>query len=48
MRFASVLAALALCLAAAAQGFHEGLSYGDSDQQKIDLWIAETEPNLPR
>lgn len=47
VRFASVLAALALCLVVAGQEFHEGLSYGDSDQQKIDLWIADTEEPAP-
>ena len=47
VRFASLVAAVALCLVAAGQEFHEGLSYGDSDQQKIDLWIADTEEPAP-
>ena len=47
MRLASVLAALALCLIATGQEFHEGLSYGESEQQKIDLWIANTEKPAP-
>lgn len=51
MRTASLtILALGSCFAFAQDGnstFYEGLSYGDSDQQKIDLWVAETDAPAP-
>ena len=48
LRLATVAGLLALsCSALAQHGFYEGLSYGDSDQQKIDLWVADTDEPAP-
>ncbi len=41
------LLAVSASSAVAQDSFYEGLSYGDSPQQKIDLWIAETDSPAP-